>query len=151
MKYLLSIVAVMFLIGCNPYGVLDEVTKGGVTNKLVDVITTDVIIQTIDENGIQETVHCVPTLPLDRFLDDIGSWAYVFKSGSGYALKCAYLEVKRLPNNKIDIYLLAAPINSMDFEAYWWQFAITDEDWSEVKTWLPKNIVRNTDVYITIK
>ena len=97
MKYLL-IAVTMLTISCNPFLALDTITKGGVLNPIMDAITTDLIIRTIDdETKIEETkVVSIPTLMLNNYLEAAEEWLGEFKYGGGYACLCAYFKLTKV-------------------------------------------------------
>lgn len=151
MKHLL-LTAIILSISCNPFMSLNMMTGGAAMNAVVDAITTDVIIRTInDDTKVDETkIISVPTVMLDKFLEDADPWLGQFKYQGGYACLCAYLEVTKYPGNVVFDFW-ASPIEPRSFNWGKMTISISDEEWEDIKLYFPTEIVRNTDIFVSFK
>jgi len=151
MKYLL-IAVTMLTISCNPFMILDTATKSGISNSVIDAITTDIIIRTIDDKTkIEETkVVSIPTLMLDNYLEGAESWLGEFRYGGGYACLCAYFEVTKIADAVVFDFL-AKPIDTGGFKWGKMEIPVSDEDWNSISYMFPTGILRNTDVFVTFQ
>ena len=151
MRYLLIVIVTM-LIGCNPFIALDTITKGGVSNPIMDAITTNLIIRTIDdETKIEETkVVSIPTLMLNNYLEAAEEWLGEFRYNGGYACLCSYFEVTKV-EGAIELEFFISQIENIEFKWGSMRIPISDEKWNSISYMFPSGVVRNTDVYVTFK
>ena len=151
MKYLL-IAVTMLAISCNPFLALDTITKGGVSNPIMDAITTNLIIRTIDdETKIEETkVVSIPTLMLNNYLEAAEEWLGEFKYGGGYACLCAYFKLTKV-ENAIELEFFISQIENIEFKWGSMRIPVSDEKWNSISYMFPSGVVRNTDVYVTFE
>ena len=152
MKYLLIVIVTMLIISCNPFMVLDTATKSGISNQVIDVITTDLIIKTIDDETKIEEIKTIsiPTLMLNNYLDGAEPWLGKFRHNGGYACLCSYFEVTKTADAVI-FYFLAKPIDTGMFRWGKMEIPVSDEDWASISYMFPSGVVRNTDVFVTFK
>ena len=151
MKYLL-IAVTMLAISCNPFLALDTITKGGVSNPIMDAITTNLIIRTIDDETKIEEIKTVsiPTIMLNNYLDGAESWLGEFRYNGGYACLCSYFEVTKIADTVVFDFLVK-PIGGGGFDWGKMEIPVSDEDWASISYMFPSGVVRNTDVYVTFK
>lgn len=151
MKHLL-LTAIILSISCNPFMSLNMMTGGAATNVIVDAITTDVIVRTInDSTKIEEKkIISIPTIMLNDFLKDAEEWISKFKYQGGYACLCAYFTVTK--SKGIVIFdFLAKPVETGGFKWGHMEIPVTNEEWEEIKHVFPDGVVINTDVFVTFK
>ena len=151
MKYLL-IAVTMLTISCNPFLALDTITKGGVSNPIMDAITTDLIIRTIDDETKIEEIKTVsiPTIMLNNYLDGAESWLGEFRYNCGYACLCSYFEVTKV-EGAIELEFFISQIENIEFKWGSMRIPVSDEKWNSISYMFPSGVVRNTDVYVTFK
>jgi hypothetical protein len=148
MKYLL--LAATLLINCNPFTSINMMTGGAVTNAVVDVITTDLVLTTIIDSTQEKEnrVISVPTFLLNKFLDE-AVWLNEYKYKDGYACLCAYFEANKT-HEFISLKFHIKPIDHGGYKWGYWRFEITDEEWDSIKCMIPERVC-NTDLFFTFE
>lgn len=151
MKYLLIVIVTM-LIGCNPFMTLDTATKSGISNSVIDAITTDLIIRTIDDETKIEEIKTVsiPSIMLNNYLEAAEEWLGEFRYKGGYACLCAYFELTKI-ESAIELEFFISKIENIEFKWGSMRIPISDEKWNSISYMFPSGVVRNTDVYVTFK